>query len=115
MYFHQMIKHLDQVQQIISLCPNNFNYPNHNHIKYDIEDKETENIIGICKDIYPKLNISTLIHCQAGKSRSASVVIYYIMKKYNCDFEKAHDFVNSKKSIGLNNGFRQQLKSLAFF
>ena len=39
------------------------------------------------------------VHCQQGKDRSASVVIGYIMSKYNVTFEQALTFVRSKRFI----------------
>jgi len=52
-----------------------------------------------------------LVHCTAGVSRSASVVIYYLMKKFNLSFEEADQIVRSKRPIiEPNPGFRKQLK-----
>jgi protein-tyrosine phosphatase len=52
-----------------------------------------------------------LVHCMAGISRSVSVVIYYIMKKYNVSFDKAYQLVTVKRSIANpNQSFRLQLK-----
>lgn len=43
-------------------------------------------IINTIKE-YPLSKI--FVHCHAGKSRSASIIIYYLMKKYNLSFENA--------------------------
>eukprot|EP01125_Pyxidicula_operculata_P016612 TRINITY_DN5742_c0_g1_i1.p1 TRINITY_DN5742_c0_g1~~TRINITY_DN5742_c0_g1_i1.p1 ORF type:complete len:315 (-),score=87.19 TRINITY_DN5742_c0_g1_i1:87-965(-) len=52
-----------------------------------------------------------LVHCNAGVSRSATVVIAYMMKHNGFKtFKEAHDLVKSiKKDINPNPGFRDQL------
>jgi protein-tyrosine phosphatase len=47
----------------------------------------------------------------AGMSRSASVVIMYVMVKHNCGFEEALEFVKkSRPCVIPNEGFSKQLK-----
>ena len=54
---------------------------------------------------------SILVHCFAGVSRSASIVIAYIMAKYNCTFEESFNYVREKrKQVYPNPGFIDQLK-----
>lgn len=54
---------------------------------------------------------NVLVHCYFGVSRSATVIIAYIMKKYNFDYPKAFDFVKLKRNIVYpNHGFVNQLK-----
>lgn len=54
------------------------------------------------------------VHCHAGISRSASVIIYYLMKYKKMDFVKAYEFVKSKRDvIGPNLGFLGQLVKLS--
>lgn len=58
---------------------------------------------------------SVLVHCQAGASRSASVVIAYVMRTQKLDFGAAKKFVESKRpEIDPNSGFCEQLKKLTF-
>ncbi|XP_050663686.1 dual specificity protein phosphatase MPK-4-like isoform X2 [Leptidea sinapis] len=56
-------------------------------------------------------NGSVLVHCYFGVSRSAAVVIGYIMEKYSLCYEDAFALVKSKRRfIGPNIGFVAQLK-----
>ena len=58
--------------------------------------------------ITSKKNI--LVHCMAGVSRSASVVIYYFMKKYGLSYNRAEKMVKDKRSIiNPNVCFKEQL------
>jgi predicted protein tyrosine phosphatase len=45
------------------------------------------------------------IHCYMGKSRSAAIVLYYIMKTKNYTFDEALNFIRSKRHI-VNPTFR---------
>ncbi|XP_052133667.1 dual specificity protein phosphatase MPK-4-like [Frankliniella occidentalis] len=52
-----------------------------------------------------------LVHCYFGVSRSAAVVIAYIMKKYSISFECAFEKVKEKRRfVGPNPGFQSQLR-----
>lgn len=52
-----------------------------------------------------------LVHCMAGASRSISMVIYYLMKKYHIDFDEAMTYVKSKRVISNpNDSFKNQLQ-----
>ncbi|KAK9499142.1 hypothetical protein O3M35_003645 [Rhynocoris fuscipes] len=52
-----------------------------------------------------------LVHCYFGVSRSSSIVIAYIMKKYELSFEEAFQRVkNKRKYVAPNAGFEAQLK-----
>ncbi|XP_039761172.1 dual specificity protein phosphatase 1B-like isoform X2 [Pararge aegeria] len=54
---------------------------------------------------------NVLVHCHFGVSRSATLVIAYIMEKYQMSFEKAYHFVRQKRRfINPNPGFVAQLK-----
>ena len=76
-------------------------------------------IISITKKCYSYIikcetnNTKILIHCQAGKSRSASVIIYYLMKKNNISFNKAYNILKQiKPDININIGFYNQLNNI---
>ncbi|XP_046847884.1 serine/threonine/tyrosine-interacting protein-like [Xenia sp. Carnegie-2017] len=98
----------------------NFVRPNFTeHFKYlvlNIADKTTENIIQyfprvrdfICE--CQSLNGKILIHGNTGISRSASLLIAYIMETYGMDYNNAFKYVQRKRfCICPNSGFTQQL------
>ena len=75
-------------------------FPNENIFKYF---KECIDFIEKSKKIY--------IHCAAGASRSATIVIAYIMWKEHKNYNDAFNFVkNKRKLIMPNMGFTLQLK-----
>lgn len=60
-----------------------------------------------------KHNGKVLVHCNAGVSRSTSVVIGYLIMICGFSFGEAYDLVKSKRScIRPNDGFLKQLKKL---
>lgn len=84
-------------------------------LKYDIADNFTQNIMDNMDDIVDIIkqnqnrNVDTLIHCQMGKSRSASFVIGYLMKHENMTLDKAYNFLVNKHEILPNISFMRQL------
>lgn len=52
------------------------------------------------------------VHCHMGISRSATIIISYIMKKHNLSYDETYQFVKGKRScIDPNWGFREQLRA----
>lgn len=53
-----------------------------------------------------------LVHCNAGISRSSTIVIAYLMMKKHWPLDKAYQYVKEKRSkIRPNVGFQEQLKT----
>jgi len=51
-----------------------------------------------------------LVHCQAGRSRSASVVAAFLVRSEGCSLDAAIEFVNAARPfVGINDGFMKQL------
>lgn len=55
-----------------------------------------------------------LIHCQAGISRSASFVLYHMMKSHQMTYSTAHTLLKaSRPAIQPNRGFYRELKQMS--
>ena len=88
--------------------PDDFQYK-----QFLVNDFPMENIAQYFEEAYEFIEKGekVFVHCAAGISRSASIVISYFMKKNNMTFEDAHDFVKSKRPVIYpNGGFINQLK-----
>ena len=95
--------------------PSAFSYKEHGFYQkiINIMDYDSENIIqyfGECLN-FIKGPEKVFVHCAAGESRSATIVIAYLMWQKKLTFDKAYNFVKQKRSrIYPNFGFRQQLQ-----
>eukprot|EP01121_Diplochlamys_sp_Union-15-3_P012339 TRINITY_DN3684_c0_g6_i2.p1 TRINITY_DN3684_c0_g6~~TRINITY_DN3684_c0_g6_i2.p1 ORF type:complete len:179 (-),score=24.24 TRINITY_DN3684_c0_g6_i2:102-638(-) len=93
--------------------PKNFTYYPEEINIHDLEHVELiphfENCIKFIEEGRKKGNV--YVHCAAGISRSSTVVIAYLMKCMNYDYEKAHALCKSGRSIIYpNRGFTLQLR-----
>ena len=78
-----------------------------------IDDLYSENIIKYFKECIEFIdnNGKIFVHCECGVSRSATIVIAYLMWKTHSTFDAAYRFVKkTRPEIDPNNGFRRQLK-----
>ncbi|XP_015186277.1 PREDICTED: dual specificity protein phosphatase 19 [Polistes dominula] len=63
--------------------------------------------------IHKNRHENILIHCNAGVSRSPTIVISYLMTLENMSYDEAYEKVKSKRNcIKPNSGFVEQLKAL---
>ncbi|KAI0222403.1 tyrosine/serine/threonine protein phosphatase [Massospora cicadina] len=61
-------------------------------------------------DLARSLGVGVLVHCQGGVSRSASLMMGYVMHANDVNFEKAYQFVKSRSSaVSPNLGLIAQL------
>ena len=98
----------------------NYTFSKIDNIKYlrvPIYDSPDEDIIDKINEVNTfidnaiKSKGKVLVHCQMGISRSSSFIISYLMKTYNCSFDKVYDFVKNKRStVYPNIGFVLQLQ-----
>ena len=106
------------IKKVLSLLEE-FGWPKYNesdnfiHKTINVHDFDQENIIkyfGECFN-FIKGDDKILVHCAAGASRSASVVIAYIMYIKKMSYKDALEFVRSKRFVvSPNFGFIDQLK-----
>jgi protein-tyrosine phosphatase len=96
-YIINVSDHIDNYFQ------NNFNYK---YLRVPINNKDSDIIIlkeylDVILDFINEAivnNNNILIHCKKGHRRSAIIVAYYLMKKYNCSFEMAKIKIQSKRN-----------------
>ena len=106
---------INVTSEISNYYPNNFEYKN--YLILDINEDSIEEYLEdsynyINNHLYPlEDNKNILIHCFMGASRSASILTYYIMKKYNKSFDETVDFICDKRIIvNLNTTFADEIK-----
>lgn len=87
-----------------------------NYLNIPVLDTESESLINFfdtCFDFIDNARIQNrrvMVHCQAGKSRSATIAIAYIMRHKKLSMDEAHFFVRSKRhQIDPNFAFLGQL------
>ena len=66
-------------------------------------DSQVSTLLNILDDSYNKIlqileipNSKIIIHCWSGKSRSGSVLMYYLMKSNNWDYDTTFKFIHTK-------------------
>ncbi|XP_045185621.2 serine/threonine/tyrosine-interacting protein-like isoform X2 [Mercenaria mercenaria] len=111
------ITHIVCIRQSIEA---NFIRPNFpdlfRYLVLDIADVSTENIIQYIPQVRDFIDScydcggKVLVHGNAGISRSATLVIGYIMEKYGLSYKNAYVYVQQRRfCINPNEGFSQQL------
>ncbi|XP_071336067.1 dual specificity protein phosphatase 19-like [Trachinotus anak] len=81
----------------------------------DLPDTDITSYLGECSSFIDEARAQdgvVLVHCNAGVSRSSSIVIGYLMLKEGLPFDDAYSQVKvARPSIRPNPGFYQQLQS----
>lgn len=89
---------VNATKDISNYFPEYFTY-----IRYPLYDNNEDDIKPYLEDFYQTVvqnpNKNILVHCLMGASRSASFVIYYMMRRYNMDYMQSLDFLRKKRSI----------------
>ena len=89
----------------------------------DLKFLELKLVDSYEQKIFPKFEVAfkfikinsennILIHCGLGVSRSASLVIFYLMKEKGWDYDTSYLYIKERRpSIDPNYGFSQQLRN----
>ena len=84
----------------------------------DSEDEPVEDLQRAVQDgisfIEKHINDGVVVYCEMGVSRSATVVIAYLMKTLNVGYEKALKLVQAKRHVQPNPMFEKYLKWVRF-
>ena len=115
---YEILKEMD-IDCIINITNNIPNYYEDyfEYITYRIKDNNHHSIKEFLIDSFNFINRNKnkkiLVHCYAGSSRSASIVLYYLIKNYNMTFDDANTFLKEKRSIvNINTTFIKDIKEL---
>lgn len=76
----------------------NFNYYYHEIKDNGIDIFEKEQLENIYEFIKKSEN-NVLVHCVVGRSRSATIVIYYLMKEHNMTVDESIKYLRSKREV----------------
>lgn len=96
-------------------------FPNIDWHRLVIDDDKDERISEHFFDIHKIIseavskNNNIIVHCAAGMSRSATLVLAYLMIENRWQYEEAYNFVKKRRPIiDPNIGFVKQLKGLEY-
>jgi atypical dual specificity phosphatase len=107
---------INMTKAISNYFPDDFQY-----YKYDLYDNNNDSIKHYLGSIITQISNYTqdnkdkniLVHCVFGASRSATVVIYYLINKEQMTFDKALEFLHEKRPvINPTEKFREELLEL---
>ena len=98
------------------------NFQNITYMNIPIDDTSNQNIEQYFDSSYNFIeyavnnNHNILVHCFAGKSRSASILIAYFMKKNNWSYDLSYQYLKEKRQIiNPNNFFINALKEYMIY
>jgi len=111
------IKNIVSIMNFVQIPPFDDRSQDFNYLFVKLEDIHYVNISEVFDmahyfiDNALKKNESVLVHCRAGVSRSATIVISYIMRTRNLTYKQALQLVLERRSVvAPNHGFVNQLK-----
>lgn len=103
-----------KIASVVSLMPDAPKLPNHifHAVAQILDSPEQEfpcdEIADLIHNCLKRGN--TLVHCQAGVSRSPTAVAAYLMKYYHMDADEALNLIKEYRDVKPNYGFIYQLK-----
>ena len=99
----------------------NTRYPGIRYIRLDLDDTLDQNLGNSLEYSYSVIRnslekgIPVLVHCFAGVSRSSSVCIYALMRKYRIPFSQALSYMKKRHPNSRPNpAFARQLSNISF-
>jgi len=109
----------NEITTVVSICDSeplrNGKYPAR-IINIPVDDSPNTNMLVLFPSILPFIDNTRrrgeniYINCRMGISRSATVVIAYLMTYYGMSLEGAYSYISRKRNIQPNIGFVQQLR-----
>lgn len=108
----------NQINCIINVTKEISNYyeDEFDYHRISVDDIENETIINNLELVYKyieeqiKNKNKILIHCFAGRSRSAAVVLFYMIKKYELNINEAYDLILKKRHVvNINKSFYNEI------
>ncbi|XP_002960839.2 dual specificity protein phosphatase 1B [Selaginella moellendorffii] len=112
---HRLRKFQAVESKLEKLCPAMVGKPPVRKI-VPLLDKEDQDILPVLQECLEFIDEGieqgmVLVHCVGGRSRSASVVIAYLMWKEGCSFDEAlESLLACRKCVRPNDGFIKQLQ-----
>jgi dual specificity MAP kinase phosphatase len=101
--------------------PNKFD-PSIKYLRVDVEDRNDQPIEEYFNQAFDFIENAltesasnrVLVHCAQGVSRSASIVIMYLMRHYSVQFDDAYKFTKAcREIVSPNQGFLDKLREFA--
>jgi protein-tyrosine phosphatase len=106
----------NKITAVINLANEEIEYPRGiRQLDISIHDSPEVQISEYFKETYNFINRNNttgnvLVHCHAGISRSVTIVLYYLMRKYNMKLLDAlYTVIDKRKIANPNRGFLMQL------
>lgn len=103
---------------VLSAVDLSFKYPEEfQQLTFKLEDNQNQKVSHCFESAFDfiekqRQRTNVLVHCAAGISRCSTILISYLMKKYNISYDEAYKKIKSKRScIQPNSGFEKQLRS----
>jgi dual specificity phosphatase 12 len=107
-----------KIKKLIKVVPIDYKNDNVEIIAIEIKDLDNVEIDRYFNQTYNEIEMSlkegqnVLVMCAEGRSRSATIIIAYLMRKLKLSYEDAFNEVKKKRSIiDPNDGFRKRLKN----
>lgn len=117
-YEHLIDNEISSIVNMTKRIPNYYE-SEFNYLKIEAQDISTASLINkfdvILKFISEQQakykNKKILIHCEFGSSRSATIVLLYLIVKHKMDIDDAYSYLKKKRpTINLNKNFYKELK-----